>query len=455
MRRRQKSNPSKGYPRRVLEKYGLHQESASRHDTKQKTMNSESHPPYGETPGRVPETEDAREQLKVESGRRDHGEEGHQRKTEKRPDPQTVAEFLEAFYAGRAKVLSEATLRRLKATAVVLDPNARGDLLRLAIDVDESLDKTRRLTLLASEVSELKALGHLLLEFAVDVVLLHPAVRTNRLRAHLFPLYGDEYTLEDAWRLMTPPKTAEATGPHQGIAARIDNGESTLTEPTLPRGEQSQRTKDQKAAATARALQAIADKARRNALLCSVVWRVHRNLQTFSDAMRSLRGTLFSLENRPPSLEIELLEAIALMPEKEDSKVALLLEWTARQQADVLKKLNDALRRADLLAAQEAATASQLADAIKRVAILEAQLKSELASKEELGRHIGVVKTHGQADYEELRASSLRAVRDAVQQLEQVSVALGRDIPKVPFAREVLDTIVDSLRVTTKKLEDT
>jgi hypothetical protein len=63
-------------------------------------------------------------------------------------------------------------------------------------------------------------------------------------------------------------------------------------------------------------------------------------------------------------------------------------------------------------------------------------------------------KTHGQADYEELRASSLRAIRDAVQQLEQVSVALGRDVPKVSFAREVLDTIVDSLRATTKKLED-
>lgn len=417
-------------------------------------MNSEPQPQNSETSGKATENVYAAEHPMVDSRSHDEGERGPHRKAEKRPDPQSVAEFLDAFYSGRAKVLSEATVRRLKSTAVVLDPKVRGDLLRLAIHVDESLDKTRRLTLLASEVEELKVLGHLLLEFAKDVVLLHPAVRTNRLSSHLFPLYGDEHTLEDAWGLLNTPKTAEPTAHHQEIVTNSGENESSFAEQTLQRSEQSQRTKEQKAAAAARAFQAVTDKARRNALLCSVVWRVHRNQQTFAEAMRGLRATLFSLESRPSSLEVELLEAIALMPEKEDPKVALLLEWTARQQVDVSNKLNDALRRSDLLANHHAATASQLAEATARIEILETQLESERASKEELGRHIGVVKTHGQADYEELRASSLRAIRDAVQQLEQVSVALGRDIPKVPFAREVLDSIVDSLRVTTKKLED-
>jgi chromosome segregation ATPase len=297
-------------------------------------------------------------------------------------------------------------------------------------------------------------LGYLLLQFAAEVVLLHPAARANGMRAHLFPLHGDEYTLEDAWRLLRSLKTMSAAVEQEG---GDDGGEGGVARDATSASESTastHRATDQKAAAAARAHQHAADKARRNALLCSVVWRVHRNQQTFADAMRGLRGTIFALDVKPTSPEAELLEAIALMPEKEDSKVALLLEWTARQQSDLLNKLTDSLRRADALGAEEAALRAQLGEAKERVAALEGQLQSERASKEELDRHIGVVKTHGQADYEELRASSLRAIRDAVQQLEQVSVALGRDVPKVSFAREVLDTIVDFLRATTKKLED-
>lgn len=381
-----------------------------------------------------------------------------QNKPEKRPEPQSSAEFVDAFYAGRTKVLSDATLRRLKSTTVSLDAGARGDLLRMAIDTDQTLDKTRRLLLLASEVSELKVLGHLLLDFAAEVVLLHPAVRTNGLRAHLFPVHGDEYTLEDAWRLLKSlelpaPPTASAddeTEPKDAGTGQASDDASA----DLESGTGGKRPKAAKANSAARAAQQAATKARRNALLCSVVWRVHRNQQSFSDAMRGLRGTLFSPGAGPTALEAELLEAIALMPEKEDSKVALLLEWSARQQSDLLNKLTNAQRRNEALTAQGEALDLELDGANKRIEALEGELQAERASKEALDRHIGVVKTHGQADYEDLRASSLKAIRDAVQQLDQVSIALGREVPKVAFAREVLDTIVDSLRGTTKKLED-
>lgn len=447
---------NKGYPKRILKKYGPSHAASSA--ATESTMSSTSEPPASAAPPLPDASSQAdthQDLLKRTSAGTDQAP---QNKPEKRPEPQSVAEFVDAFYAGRTKVLSDATRRRLKSTTASLDAGARGDLLRMAIDTDETLDKTRRLLLLASEVNEHKVLGDLLLDFAANVVGLHPAVRTNGLSAHLFPVHGDEYDLEDAWQLLKSlelPKSP-ATPADDDMAP---NGAASGQEPDVDSASSEadsvgRRTTTTKAKSAARAAQQVASKARRNALLCSVVWRVYRNKKPFSEAMRGLRGTLFSPGSNPTGLEAALLEAIASMPEKEDSKVALLLQWSARQQDDLWRELTKAKCRNEALTAQGDALDLRLSEANKRIEALDGELQVERASKEALDRHIGVVKTHGQADYEGLRASSLKAIRDAVQQLEQVSVALGRDIPKVAFAREVLDTIVDSLRGTTKKLED-
>lgn len=467
MQYKRPADPNKGYPKRLLRKYG--QPAPAQRTTtvaNETTMDSKTSPssdapplpaPAATTPSTSAPTTPQDVPANATHGTQPSEEPGKPEKPEKRADPQTAAEFIEAFYAGRAKVLSEATVRRLKNSPIALEAAVRGDLLRRALAADESLDKTRRLLVLSTEVDELKALGHLLLQFAADVVVLHPAVRTNGMQAHLFPPYGEERSLEDAWHLLkasdtrVPPSTVSTE--EQPVASTVD--EATSGASGAESGTLDSPNRSAKVAAAMRAAQQSANKARRNALLCSVVWRVlHRKQLPFAEAMRALRGTLFAQGVEERRLESELLEALALMPEKEDAKVALLLQWTTKQQSDLVNKFTAGQTRIESLTERISDLEAEVEEGTQQAQSLRQELEFERASKEELGRHIGVVKTHGEADYEELRAASLRSIRSAVQQFEQVSIALGRDVPKVAFAREVLDTIVDSLRVTTKKLEE-
>jgi hypothetical protein len=170
--------------------------------------------------------------------------------------------------------------------------------------------------------------------------------------------------------------------------------------------------------------------------------------------MRALRGTLYAQWVDGPRLEAELLEALALMPEKEDGNVALLLHWTTKQQSDLVNKYAAGQSRIERLSGQVSCLEAEVRVGSQHAESLNQQLVLERASKAELDHRIDVMKTHSEADYEELRAGSLRFLRDAVLQLEQVSVALSRDKPKVPIAREILEGIVDSLRAETKKMEE-
>lgn len=456
------SDSNKGYPKRLLHKYGKTAPTQTAKVDKDTTMDNKNTPlsgPYTSpsTSETTPKTivSSISEELSAISSNNSQPP-GKPFKQEKRAEPQTVAEFIEAFYAGRAKVLSEPTIRRLKSSPIALEAAVRGDLLRRALAIDESLDKTRRLLVLSTEVDELKALGHLLMQFATDVVVLHPVLQTNGLLVHLFPPYGEERSFEDAWRLLNAsevrqPSNVTSTEELQSAQA----AEEATTDVSIGDGATDSPSLGVKASSTIRVAQQLANKARRNALLCSVIWRVlHRKQVPLTEAMRALRNTLFAHGVNEPRLEAELLEALALMPEKEDAKVGLLLEWTTKQQSELVNKYSVGQSRIESLSRRVSDLETEVEKGNERAKALRQQVDSERASKEELGRNIGVMKTHGEADYEELRAASLRTLRDSVQQLEQVSVALGRDVPKVLFARDVLDTIVDSLRAATKKLED-
>src|SRR5687767_2237475 len=62
------------------------------------------------------------------------------KRSEKRPEPQTVPEFISAFYTGKVKSLSDGTLRRLKSAGLHVDATARGELRRSALELDDTLD---------------------------------------------------------------------------------------------------------------------------------------------------------------------------------------------------------------------------------------------------------------------------------------------------------------------------
>lgn len=373
-------------------------------------------------------------------------------KSDRRVEPQNLAEFVYAFVAGKAKSLSSATAKRLMGSSAI-EPAVRGQLLRRVQEADPTLEKTRKLMLLAKENRAYRTLSQLLMEFCVECVVLNPAVRGTGMKAMLFPGFEDENNLEDAWRLLQslgapeqlPPDTAQSEPPleHEDPARS-----AVTTDDRVSGGWEPKDTKERTPGA-----KAAASRSRRNALLSSAIWRMHHGQTNFAEMMRSLRATVFALRERPQSLESELFEAIATLPEKEDERLAYVLEWSARQQAEGLTRLAETVRQAEALQSRVTAAEEQLRGATERAAMLERQLEAERAARAAAEKAIGVAQTHGQADLEEVRAMSLRAIRDAIAQLDVVSAALKREFPKIDSARDKVDAVMDALKSTNKKLE--
>lgn len=376
-------------------------------------------------------------------------------KGDRRAEPQTPWEFVEAFFSGKTKTLSSANIKRMIGASDAIEPAVRGHLLRRVQEVDPSLEKTRKLMLLARENRAYRTLSHLLMEFCVECVLLNPAVRAAGMKAMLFPGFDDETSLEEAWRLL---QSLNVSGP-----AVLDNttqpenipGIEATAQPTVALDDQINVTRQSKEGKDRTSGPKVAaSRSRRNALLCSAIWRMHHDQTTFAETMRSLRATVFALRERPQSLESALFEAIATLPDKEDERVAYVLEWSARQQADGMNKLAEATRQAEALQSRIAAAEKQLQTTVERTEMLERHLEAERTARAAADKAVGVAQTHGQADLEEVRAMSLRAIKDAIAQLDVVSAALKRESPKVDSARDKVDSVMDALKNTNKKLED-
>jgi len=365
----------------------------------------------------------------------------------KRSDPQNPFEFLKSFYTGRTKSLTDSTIRRIKANGLAFDPDSREAILLLGLEEDDSLDKTRSLMLIAIRLDELKPLGDLLIDFASELICRHTKIRTNGIQAKLFPGNLDDWTLDDAWAALLTLKNTSAA-----ITSPVDNSCSQINvvdEKVL--NEKGKSNISRKSRREKKVTTSADGKVFRNAYLCSVVWRIHKKRTTFSDSMRSMRNSIFHLE-KSISGEDRLIEAIALMPEKEDAKVALIWDWQVRQQADAVAKLafarqeNDELKQSIVLAEKEKINNFELTEK------LVVELESMKAEIQRLSSDIGVVQTHGNADQEILRASSLRVISDAITNLDNVVTALGRDPPKTAIALDVLNTVVDGLRAAQNKL---
>lgn len=363
------------------------------------------------------------------------------KKSEKRYEPQSVDDLLGAFYNGKVKTISDSTIRRLKTVGLHLQPSQRGELRRIAIESDEALDKTRRLMVVASEIPDLKTLGHLLMEFASEVVVFHPKVQQNGLQARLFPVRWEDNDLAAAWEFLNE----SASGPESTLKVQLESG----TAPQVGAAAGADDSKQRAAASD----KAILNKVRRNALLCSLLWRVSRGAP-FAEAMRGLRSSIFRLSSWPTTLERDLLEAVALMQEKEDSKVALLLEWQARQNAELQARFDQLYRQLAATHEQIRPIESARDEALARCKELKELLADVRGKKEQLTATLGVVQTHGKADFEELRSLALRLVTETARKLEEASTALGREQPKIVLARETINVAVDALHAGLKKLEE-
>jgi chromosome segregation ATPase len=175
----------------------------------------------------------------------------------------------------------------------------------------------------------------------------------------------------------------------------------------------------------------------------------------FPEVFRSLRATLFALERRIITADDELLEALSSISEKESGVVALVLDWSLKQQIESRNQF-DALDRRHSITTQELTEArEQLMQVTTHADRLSKQLGEERAAGEQLHKEIGVAKTHGQADLEDLRSLALKTLRDALSQLAVVSEALKRDPPKIQSALDKVEAVMDRLKSANDNLEET
>ena len=141
------------------------------------------------------------------------------------------------------------------------------------------------------------------------------------------------------------------------------------------------------------------------------------------------------------------------IPEKDAHKISILLAWTSAQSISLQSREADLDRRLQA-AEQEIQTLLQtLASANAFQVTTEAALHFREAELDAQAKTLSVQKTHARADFEVLRADSLGVIKAAVTELENVDVALSREIPKTDIARDVVQAVTDSLLGHIKTLE--
>jgi hypothetical protein len=364
-------------------------------------------------------------------------------KTEKKKEPQTLSEYIDFFYQGKVKNLSESFVFRLSGTSQNLRPEDRSALQRSAITADASLEKTRQLMQIARSANSNLILKSTLLDFAKDLVALHPVVKSSALgRTTLFP---------DDRENVKPLQTIWAEL-HKG-AKESKSAKGYIEKNELPSDLSIESDSDANAALdTKNNPSKDFPKARRNAFLCAVLWR-HIEGEAFSSIMRVVQETFFLLKKEPTKLDDELFESILSFSNVEAEKIGLFIKWSN-------KNLNEQIFRVERLEqslSSNVEEVSRLTNETSRQADTITQLCNELVElKESLiaaQSEIAVQKVHTRADFEELRARSLGIIKKEVTDLENVEIALSRPIPKVETAKDVVKAVVDSLHTYIKDLE--
>lgn len=371
--------------------------------------------------------------------------------SEKRVEPQNLTEFIDAFLNGKVKSISEALARRLGSSSPRIEVEARGELLRLAQASDVTLDKVRKLLISAKKLTSNSVLEQEMIEFCLDCVLSNEFVRAEGMRSLLFPGHDDISSLEEAWARLQSLTILNSIGAEECQPESPHADDSTVSEVAKPSANSAKNQNEK----SKRALATLAARTRRNALCCSAIWRVRQKQMEFPQVVRALRATLFVLEKRVDSVDDELLEALSSISEKESDVVALVLDWSLRQQIESLNRVEDVNRRYAASARELDEAKEQLIQMKVLADSLRAQLGEERAAGEELHKKLGVAKTHGQADLEDLRSQALKTMRDAVSQLDVVSEALKRDPPKILSALDKVEAVMDRLKSTNNNLENT
>lgn len=331
-------------------------------------------------------------------------------------------EYLEEYYSGRLKSLSEKTVHLIKGKAPSTT-GRRASLIDHAVKSDFALEKTRSLFVFSLNAGGYSGLGRTLRDFAKDVVMRHPVMGSED-SAQWFPIasHNDAANVKSLW---------------------TDVG---IFDPeTLPETS----TEDEPGKKTS---SADIRKARRNAFLCAVIWRFAERQATFAEFFRSLRSTIFQSAPDDKEVEEKLLNFLVLSQEKDRPGIAAFAQWFHDQTLQAQKQAEQHKQRLDSLQLQKQELDDLLLAKEDEIVLLNEQLSTLQLQVDASVEEIRILKVHSKDDLERQKSRTLRTLEDEIPVLADCLTALNRDPPKVEVAKEYLGTALDTLNRELKAL---
>ena len=331
-------------------------------------------------------------------------------------------EYLEAYYSGKLKSLSEKTVHLIKGKAPSTT-GLRATLIDHAVKSDFALEKTRSLFVFSLNAGGYSGLGRTLRDFAKDVVMRHPVMGSQD-SEKWFPVtsHNDAANVKTLWAGVgiVEPETAPETSTED---------------------EQSKKTSS-----------TDIKKARRNAFLCAVIWRFAERQTTFAESFRSLRSTIFQTSPDDKDVEEKLLHFLVLSQEKDRSGIAAFAQWFHDQTIQVQKQAEQYKQRLDSLQLQKQELDESLSAKKNEIILLNEQLSTLQLQVDANVEEIRILKVHTKDDLERQKSRTLRTLEDEIPVLADCLTALTRDPPKLEVAKEYLGTALDTLNKELKAL---
>lgn len=327
---------------------------------------------------------------------------------------ETLEQFIEAYFTGKVKTLSNDRIRKLKKH--IFDGERREQLVILAIKNDISLELSRRLLTMLEQLGAYSSFQHTVSDFVRDAVIRHPIMVP--FKAELwFPLHGE-------------PDEAHLNELYESIGA----GGNVKAETKPDEGNESECVKK-----SASDLQ----RARLNAFFLAVIWRYSKKTLSFSELVRVLRSTAYKSES--DDIEGGALDYLMSTQAKDRSSVANLMQWYT-QQADYDRNAAEtARRRSENLQQQLEESKQFLVLAQNDIEGLKeeiAGLRIQLEAAHEKERVQGI---HMRADQQSQKGRTLRILEEEIPILGDCLKALERDPPKVEVAKHLMGSALEKL----------
>lgn len=340
---------------------------------------------------------------------------GDKAKSDEKKPPETLEQFIEDFYSGKTKSLSNDRVRKFKKQT--FEGDLPEQLVISAAKRDLTLEKSRNLLILLKELSTYQTFQHAVSEFIRYTVMRHPIMVSHM--PHLwFPLVGghDEANLNQLF---------EAIGAVKKSPSNIKDKEVYPTD-------------DDKKTATE------LQKARLNAFYIAVIWRYNKNYLAFTDVIRILRSTVYKLQDKI-GMELNVLDALVTAQSKEITSIASLMQWYFDQGEYDRNVAEMARRKTDGLSEQLVERNGLLASAHSQIEGLNEEiegLRKQLDAAREKERVLGI---HTRADQQLQKGRTLRILEGEIPILADCLKALERDPPKVAVAKEYMGSVLQKL----------